>query len=174
MLNKTLRAVSAKTVSVLKPLFWLVIPLLTLISVASLPVLRREFDCNRFQYIAGYKTDKKLTVAGETLKIEIADTALAREKGLSDRVCMRQNQAMLFVFDKTDQSDHCFWMKDMRFPLDILWLDNEKRIVFSASNVSPDTYPMQYCPNMPTRYVLELTSGTADRLGLRYDDIVPF
>ncbi len=174
MSNKTLKVASVKTVSAPKPYFWFIAPLLLLSLIAYFPVAEKEYTCTRFQDKPGYRADKTLTIAGQTIHAEEAMTPDALQKGLSARPCMRKNQAMLFTFPAGDSSEHCFWMKDMRFPLDIIWLDETKRVVFSATDLSPQTYPKQYCPNMPTRYVLELQSGRANELGIGYDKLLSF
>jgi uncharacterized membrane protein (UPF0127 family) len=98
----------------------------------------------------------------------VAYTPAAREQGLSGQVSLKPNTGMLFVFDKPEQA--CFWMKDMRFNLDILWYDANSRLIYEQQNLSPTTYPRSYCPPMPARYVVEVPAGTAAQLGLSYGD----
>jgi len=71
---------------------------------------------------------------------------------------------MLFVFDRSEEQ--CFWMKEMRFSLDMIWLDEEKKIIKINRDVSPETYPNQFCTDN-TRYVLEFNAGFADKHGLK-------
>ena len=66
---------------------------------------------------------------------------------------------MLFVFAKP--SVQCFWMKDMQFPIDIIWLDSTKKVTHIETNVDPMTYPKQYCGDDTTKYVIELRAGEA-------------
>src|SRR4026208_1251957 len=65
-----------------------------------------------------------VTINGHTLNIEIAQTQIEREKGLSGRDTLPENSGMLFVFDKPDY--YAFWMKDMKFPLDFIWIRDQK------------------------------------------------
>jgi uncharacterized membrane protein (UPF0127 family) len=65
---------------------------------------------------------------------------------------------MLFVFDENGQWG--IWMKDMHYPIDILWLDQSKTVVDMVENVSPATYPAIFKPKAPARYVLELAAGS--------------
>lgn len=102
-------------------------------------------------------------VAGQSFNIERADTEASRKKGLSGRDSIGAKDAMLFVFDKPGQ--RCMWMKDMKFSIDMVWLDASKRIVAIEHNVSPDTYPKNFCHDN-AQYVLEFAAGTAKRLGL--------
>jgi len=77
---------------------------------------------------------------------------------------------MLFVFP--EDGKYAFWMKDMRFSIDILWLSADGRVVYMALNVSPDTYPQVFRPDVPARYVLELPAGYAKAHAVRIGDIV--
>jgi uncharacterized membrane protein (UPF0127 family) len=104
-------------------------------------------------------------VDGRRFTLDIADTDDEREQGLSGRENMSKDDAMLFIFD--DSSEQCMWMKDMHFNLDMVWLDNTKRIVHIENNLSPQTYPKSYCSQWPSKYVIELNSGTSKELGLR-------
>lgn len=92
---------------------------------------------------------------------ELADTEIKRTQGLSGREPLSDTEAMVFVFDS--ESRHCFWMKDMKFNLDILWFDSNKKLVFEKRNVAPDTYPQNFCSDVPSRYVVEVTAGVAEK-----------
>lgn len=104
------------------------------------------------------KTDKKVFI------LQVADTDSARQAGLSGRYSMAADAGMLFSY--SDSEVRCYWMKGMRFSLDILWLSASKRIEYMQRDVSPATYPQQYCPKQSARYVIELSAGTA-----RTDDL---
>lgn len=75
---------------------------------------------------------------------------------------------MLFVFE--EDGYHAFWMKDMKFSIDMIWLDESMAIVHIERNVSPSSYPNTYKSPEPARYVLEVQAGTADRLNLQAND----
>jgi uncharacterized membrane protein (UPF0127 family) len=92
--------------------------------------------------------------------LERADTPGSRARGLSGRVSMDKTSGMLFVFDHPQQV--CIWMKDMKFPLDLLWLDTDHRIVKTKANVSPETYPETFCVDN-VQYVIELKAGVASQ-----------
>ncbi len=94
---------------------------------------------------------------------ELADTSLERELGLSGRVEIPRNYAMLFVFDSPAR--YSFWMKDMQVSIDIIWLDENHVVTKVDEAVSPDTFPTLYYPPNPTRYVLETAAGEAKVLG---------
>ena len=101
-------------------------------------------------------------VGKHSYEVEVANTTSKREQGLSGRASLPQNTAMLFVFDKPDQA--CFWMKDMKFPLDIVWIQEDKVVKVSA-DTSQNTYPQNFCPDQPVPYVLELNTGSGIRVG---------
>ncbi len=96
-------------------------------------------------------------LGGEALLLKIADTDVLRLQGLSGHPPLPPNEGMLFVF--TSDGLHSFWMKDMLFPIDILWLDSEYRIVDVKQGATPESYPKSFTPSVPARYVLELSSG---------------
>lgn len=104
------------------------------------------------------------------LSLEVADTPALQAHGLSDRLSMPRNHGMLFVFDPP--SDPGFWMKDMHFPLDMIWLDANKHIVKIDSNVLPESYPNIFTPPGEIKYVIEVNAGVAAELGLSVGDIV--
>ena len=75
-----------------------------------------------------------------------------------------------FVFPK--DGIYAFWMKDMLFSIDILWLSARGSVVYMAQNVSPDTYPQSFQPEMLARYVLELPAGYVKEYNVVVGDIV--
>lgn len=105
----------------------------------------------------------RLTIGADkhTYKIELARTSQEQQTGLGGRVSIDQNKAMLFVFENPQVV--CMWMKDMKFPIDIVWMNSAKIIVATEKNVSPSTYPKSFCPKVPTSYVLEMHAGEIDR-----------
>ena len=109
-------------------------------------------------------SQKNITVGSAAVAVDVADTEALREQGLSGRSGLSEGQGMLFVFDTDGSWGIC--MKDMQFPIDILWADAAGRVVTVASAVSPDTYPQVFNPAVPARYVIELPSGFAARHGI--------
>lgn len=106
------------------------------------------------------------------IRAELADTETERSRGLGGRGFLPEKGGMLFVFDSKDK--HCFWMKDMKFPIDIIWLDDVKKVVNIESNVKPDTYPTGYCPESLARYVIEVNAGMAAELNWDAGDLLNF
>ncbi len=109
---------------------------------------------------------------GQLYHAETADTTAQQAKGLSGRITLAPNEAMLFRFKS--QGKYCFWMKDTHFALDMLWINQEKKIVDIKQNVLPNTYPQTFCPSENTQYVLEVNAGTAHGLKLQTGDSVSF
>jgi len=108
-----------------------------------------------------------ITPKGVSIPVEVSDTPEKRSLGLGKRDKLVNGWGMLFVFEK--RIPHSFWMKNMRFPIDIIWLDNQ-RIVELAENVPPPQEgesPKVMEPRLPSNFVLEIESGRARALGLK-------
>lgn len=82
-------------------------------------------------------------------------------KGLSGKKSLEENQGMLFVFEKPDR--YGFWMKEMNFPIDIIWIDKNYKIIEITKNIKPDSYPKIFRPKKPAKFVLETNIGLADK-----------
>lgn len=102
------------------------------------------------------------------LSVTLADTPAERQQGLSGVESMRAEEGMLFVFEA--EGDYMFWMKDMNFPIDILWINNDLEIVYIEENLSPDTYPTRYGSTAPARFVLETNAFFADTFNIKVGD----
>ncbi|OGG58651.1 hypothetical protein A2853_02885 [Candidatus Kaiserbacteria bacterium RIFCSPHIGHO2_01_FULL_55_17] len=107
---------------------------------------------------------------GRTIRVTLADTPEEREKGLSGWNGLSEDEGMLFVFE--DDGKPAFWMKDMKFAIDILWISREGMVVDMRQDVSPETYPTAFAPRSEARYVLELPAGYTETHQIRLEDIV--
>lgn len=97
---------------------------------------------------------------GDTrVRVILADTPAKRTRGLSGTDGLAEGEGMLFIFP--EDGLYGFWMKDMRFAIDIIWLDSAWEVVDVAESVSPDSYPASFSPSKPARYVLEVPAGFA-------------
>ncbi len=106
---------------------------------------------------------------GTVVMAELADTIEERARGLMFRPSLEKNRGMLFAF--AEPQPWSFWMKNTRVSLDIIWMDQKKKIVHIERNVptcsrTDDGCP-QYQPNENASYVLELAAGSADTLQLQ-------
>lgn len=106
------------------------------------------------------------------IEVDIASSDVERARGLSGRVSLGDNSGMLFVFDKP--SRNMFWMKDMNFPIDIIWLDENKKIIYIKENLSPKTYPEVFGPEVLSMYVLEVNSNFTKKYNIKIGDIANF
>lgn len=111
---------------------------------------------------------------GQSIYVETADTPFKQALGLMGRDSLEQNTGMLFIFSKPDK--YAFWMKNTLLPLDIIWLDENMRIVDIKNNVQPCTTKTceQYKPETAAKYVLELNSGDANKNFLNNGDFLLF
>jgi uncharacterized membrane protein (UPF0127 family) len=108
-----------------------------------------------------------VTVNGQVLIADISATPEQRTRGLSVKDSLAQDEAMLFVFD--DEARHRFWMKDMKFPIDIIWIRSDKTVVDVEHDLQPCNLGVlctTYEPDDDSLYVLETVSGFAQKHGI--------
>jgi uncharacterized membrane protein (UPF0127 family) len=103
---------------------------------------------------------------------EVASTKTARALGLSGRTKMKDSEAMLFIFDVPGK--YGFWMKDMNFPLDIVWINNNGVIVWIERNATPESYPKAFMNQADASYVLEMNAGLSEKFGLYLGSKIKF
>jgi hypothetical protein len=116
-----------------------------------------------------------LTVNDRVFEIEIAETIADRARGLSGREPLKNNEGMLFIFPVAGK--YSFWMKDMLFPIDMVWI-RDARIVGITADIPPpepgtsmlrlDNYP----PPQAVDMVFEIVAGEAQRAGMKVGDLV--
>lgn len=118
--------------------------------------------------------DHKITVSNQTLSVEIANTDASRELGLSGRTSIADNNGMLFDFTNTPLSMPGFWMKDMKFNIDIIWINNGKIIGINSNVPAPldNTNLPIYKPTGEITQVLEVASGWCTRYNIKIGDSV--
>lgn len=115
---------------------------------------------------------------GAAVPVELALTGAQRSRGLSGRESLPAGSGMLFVFDQPNKSG--FWMPEMRFSLDIIWIGADCRLVHIEAEVphpAPDTPRSElpiYAPDAPGQYVLEVNAGDAARAGWQTGDAATF
>lgn len=98
-------------------------------------------------------------VGGQVVEVELADTASERAEGLSRVKKLAEGRGMLFIFEQPKRP--AFWMRDMRFAVDIIWIDANQRVVDITPRLSPATYPEVFRPTQAVQYALEVNSGFA-------------
>lgn len=110
-----------------------------------------------------------LQIGKTAVKIEIADTKEKLTRGLGGRESLPQDAGMLFVFGVSNY--WTFWMKDMRFALDFVWMNEDFEVVHITKNVLPESYPEEFSPPEPVKYVLEVNAGFADDKGIKVGNV---
>ncbi len=106
-----------------------------------------------------------ITVGDKKLLVEIVDTDESRKLGLSNRTTLSEGDGMLFDFTNTDTSLPSFWMKDMNFDIDIIWINKNKIIGITPNVPAPnnknisETLLPSYPPPSAITHVLEVPSG---------------
>jgi uncharacterized membrane protein (UPF0127 family) len=111
---------------------------------------------------------------GFGVKIEIANEEELRADGLMYRDSLASDAGMLFFFPA--EGEYPFWMKNTRIPLDMIWIDSNRRIVHVKHDVPPCRTPdcPSYPPNANAKYVLEVAGGVAKQHGLKTGDVLTF
>lgn len=116
-----------------------------------------------------------LQIGEAHVKVEVVDTPSKRSKGLGDRQSLNENEGMLFIFPKADK--YPFWMKGLKFPLDFVWIKEDK-VVDILENVPPpqsgqaDKSLPIYSAKEEIDKVLELNGGAVKRLNIKIGDTV--
>ncbi|MCW5518026.1 DUF192 domain-containing protein [Muriicola sp. Z0-33] len=113
------------------------------------------------------KTDSLTT----KLSIEIANSDYETQTGLMYRESMDANQGMLFIFP--EEAMRSFYMKNTKIPLDIIYIDREKRIVSIQKNAQP--FDESGLPSTaPAQYVLEVNAGLTDQWDVKQGDRIEY
>ncbi len=120
----------------------------------------------------GELTAGVMKIGEETLVVEVAGTHASRMKGLSGREDLKEDTGLLFAFEQSGY--HEFWMKDMKFPIDIIWLDSNFRIVDIKKGAEPSSYPEVFRPKEEAQYAVETISGFADKHKVNIGDKAVF
>jgi uncharacterized protein len=114
--------------------------------------------------------DPSAIIRGNEVKLEVVKTPEEQQKGLSGRTSLAEQAGMLFLYEKPAIPG--FWMPDMHFAIDIIWIDSRKRIAGITAGITPETYPEIFRPPAPIQYVLEVNAGWAEKYGVKPGDSV--
>ncbi len=121
-----------------------------------------------FSFLYINQNNKKIILNEKEFIVSVADTQAKQTKGLSFKKRMKESRGMLFVFDEMKQNN--FWMKDMYFPLDIIFFDENKKVVYVVSNVTPESYPETFGGEVLSKYVLEINASLAEKYNIKIGD----
>jgi uncharacterized membrane protein (UPF0127 family) len=105
-----------------------------------------------------------ITFKNATVRAETADTPASRIRGLSGAAPLGEGEGMWFDFITPGLPG--IWMKEMKFSLDILWFNEDFRLVYMKENAEPFSYPEVFTPSSPARFVLEVPAGFAQKHGV--------
>ena len=119
-----------------------------------------------------YRKDGNVVIDGQKIVVEIAKNSTEFAKGLGGRPCILPNQGMFFAFNKPGR--YPFWMKDMKFPIDIIWIGTSHKVVYMEINESPSTYPDSFENQTAAQYVLELKANQSKVLHMVLGTSVSF
>ena len=114
--------------------------------------------------------DGFIIVGNFKIPVSLARNETERIKGLSGTHSMPNKYGMFFIFDSSDYQS--MWMKDMLFPIDIIWIDEDYKIVHMEKDISPDTYPKIFTAQIKARFVLELNAGMSTDYNLQTGDSI--
>ena len=150
----------------MKKLFYLILVLLVL----TLMLAAISHFSNRDKNIT------QVVLKGRTFQIEIADEPTKWQQGLSFKTHLADDEGMLFIYPEKNQPE--FWMKDMNFAIDLLWIDNqtivgwEKDMQVSDSDQSAGL--IKYQAPQSIDKALEIPAGSIKQLGIEIGDQVEF
>lgn len=115
----------------------------------------------------------EIKIGNTKIQVEIADTKDKRSQGLGGKESLASSSGMLFIFPKADK--YSFWMKGLKFPLDLIWIRNDV-VVDIIKNAKPpqpnqkdETLPI-YLPREPVDMVLEVNGGFVDSHSIQIGD----
>jgi uncharacterized membrane protein (UPF0127 family) len=134
----------------------IIIILLVLVAIVAVTIPRGRFT--------------RLLAGNTTYRLLVANSASEQETGLGNRASLPHDEGMLFPSYASGKQ--CYWMKNMQFSLDIIWVDSSKKITHIEPGLSPSTYPQQYCGT--GQYVIELNAGQAKASGLHIGQLLEF
>ncbi len=129
----------------------LLLIVLSLLLFVSLKYLNPGCDCN---------VTERVTIGDTEIQAFVSDTDDERAQGLSGKEGLGEDEGMLFVFEYP--AKHGFWMKDMNFAIDIIWINAEKQVLGIERGVEPATFPQVFYPPDKVLYVLEVPKGFSD------------
>ena len=123
--------------------------------------------------VTNFKPTTSVKLGGGVFSLWIAKTEAARVTGLSGVEELKPNGGLLMAFASDDTWE--IWMKDMKIPLDLLWLNDKKEITYIVKNVSPDLSTSKtFKPTSKARYVIELPAGSVQKSNINVGQKVDF
>ncbi len=113
---------------------------------------------------------------GKRIRAEVKIRPLDMQRGMMFRDALPAGEGMLFIHPQP--GNYTYWMYNVRIPLDIIWIDANRRVVEIAADTPPCKTRASECPfyggNKQSQYVLEIAGGEAARNGLKVGDVLSF
>ena len=121
-----------------------------------------------------YQSNIVVKIKDKSFLMDIAKTSKERKLGLMYKESLDSNKGMIFIYNK--EKKHPFWMKNTMIPLDIIWLNKSKQVVYISKNTQPckQNDCLGIKPNRRAIYVLEINANLSDKLGLSIGDLIEF
>jgi len=120
-----------------------------------------------------FKAPTQLWLGDGVFDAKVALDDYSRKKGLSGANELKPTQVLLMAFPTDGKWG--IWMKDMKMPIDIIWLNKDKKVIYMVKNASPETSILKtYEPKSPARYVIELPAGTVDSSAIKINSVAFF
>ncbi len=156
--------------------FFNMVVLIFLLSIVScLPVVIMDYGQKVYALNADNVSSSSVKIKDLIVYVDLAKTPEQQAKGLSIKNTLNENEGMLFIFDTP--KEYSFWMKDMKFPIDIIWISSDNKIVHIEKNLQPCTFFLfctSYSPNANSKYVLEVPSNYTAKNNIVIGDRVDF
>jgi len=119
-----------------------------------------------------YQGESLIQIGETEIHVRLADTSAEHRQGLSGTKDLADGEGMLFVYDEPAKQG--FWMKDMNYSIDIIWIDEKNTVIGIERDVSPNTFPLVFSSPGEVKYVLEVPAGFSARSNIEIGEILNF
>ena len=109
-----------------------------------------------------------LKTGGRCVELKIAQSGKQRRIGLSNHKRLAKDSGMIFLYEKAGR--YGFWMKDMDFAIDIIWLTEDNRVVGLKREARPESFPKMFRPDKSAKKVIEVVSGFTKTENINFGD----
>jgi len=117
--------------------------------------------------------DLTLIQIGEVeIQVRLAKTDVEHRQGLSNTKSLADGEGMLFIYERPAKQG--FWMKDMNYSIDIVWINERNRVIGVEKDISPSTFPLVFSSPSEVKYVLEVPAGFSNRSNIEIGQILNF
>ena len=151
-----------------KTVNWILIIIIALFAAFLLQIFR--LPTGKLAKVIADPATKEVNLRLRNVKIkaELARTEAQRARGLSNRGSLEEFGGMPFVFPEPTMPR--FWMKDTNFPLDIIWINDQLKIIGIEHSLSPDSFSNTVSPPRQIPYVLEVNGGLTNDFNIQVGD----